>query len=174
MPVIASVQPTEVDIVSLNSSHISSVVTKSPHATSYAAAGWFEACVTAESTWADGSIKSDGSTSSPLASPDGYQSCTTGRFSYSMCRLSLPYDLKPHPSLEKAIMSALDQKDVETRYAALRAVFAKWGFFFVGGVVMGGVKYMSSTGKSVEVCMHLFKITVFIHSNHLPRQRMSR
>lgn len=137
-------------------------MTYSTQQASYAAGGWYEAGIDAESPWVKGSISSD--VASTVNAGDVY---VTGRYTHSLCQLQLPEKLEPHPDLMTAVHKALALKGDDKRRNALKAVFGRWGYFFVDGVTMGGTKCMTSvieSSSSVSIaCSHSFFITVLIY-----------
>jgi hypothetical protein len=147
-PVIQPVATADINIKRLNDTKISSIMTHSCHANSYAIAGWFETGISAASSWSDGSVLPGGFTSTPNKdNRDLPEGIVSGRYSLSTCYISLHRQLQPDSTLSAAVYSALDEDTDEERCASLRKVFSEWGYFFVAGVIMGGVRYICSRRK---------------------------
>jgi hypothetical protein len=127
--------------MTLGKSKVSTTVAYSSYAASYAEAGWNEAGVKFESPWASGNV-GGGSSSSASKSEDSSRMYVIGRWSYHMCRLSLPkIKLEPHPGLKEAVDDALKMDSIEDRREQLRRVFDEWGYHFLASVEMGGTKF---------------------------------
>lgn len=143
-PVIKHVLPQDVYLTPTNTTNSVSVVTHTAREATYAAGGWYESGINAESPWVKGYISSD---ISPPFNPGSVY--ITGRYTHSFCQMRLPEELEPHPSLVTAVRKALNLNGDSNRREALKGVFARWGFFFVDGVDMGGIKYMTSVSPAV-------------------------
>lgn len=89
-----------------------------------------------------------------------------------MCRLTLPRKLKPHPDFQLEIHQALKDEPKGSAKTKLQDIFNRWGFFFVGGVEMGGAQYVTAERTTVDevhpgiLNLRFLSLTKAIGNNH--------
>jgi hypothetical protein len=145
-PIVQPVSAHMIDKMPLDFRLQSTTVSYSSYEASYASAGWNEAGLKIASP-VFGFGVSGGSSKAQQSSSLREEMWVTGRWSYTMCRLSLPVDLILHPDYKKAINRALEQNTDAKKRSSLQEVFAQWGFYFVAGIEMGGAQYITARRK---------------------------
>jgi hypothetical protein len=162
-PVIRRVRADEIDKYPVDFRHKSTSVSFSAHLASYAAAGWNEANIEVASPWVSVGVGGGSSTATRTTTSE-QEMWITGRWSYTMCRLSLPTVLSLDVSFKHAIDNALAEKTDDQKRSALQRAFDRWGFFFVAGVEMGGAQYITSQQKAKNEVRSLI-VNLYMRAN---------
>lgn len=144
----------ELHYVSADRAKEEATISFTARAAAYASAGWVKAAATVESPWVSGSLEAS-LEASRKATESESTVFVTGRYVFPQCTIALPIDVRPHPTLQRAVNDALDIKDTAERTKALSRVFRQWGHVYVSAVEMGAMKHVTTEKKSVTKVRHL-------------------